>query len=33
MPWSSFKNMTDDDLRALYRYLRSLPPATTGQEL
>jgi mono/diheme cytochrome c family protein len=33
MPWGSFKNMSDDDLRALYRYLHSLPPATTGQEL
>jgi mono/diheme cytochrome c family protein len=33
MPWATFRNMTDDDLRALYRYLRSLPPAKTGQEL
>jgi mono/diheme cytochrome c family protein len=33
MPWGAFHNMTDDDLRALYRYLRSLPPARTGQEL
>jgi len=33
MPWGTFKNMTEDDLRALYRYLRSLPPAKTGQEL
>jgi mono/diheme cytochrome c family protein len=33
MPWSTFSRMTDDDLRALYRYLHSLPPAKTGQEL
>jgi mono/diheme cytochrome c family protein len=33
MPWATFRNMADDDLRALYRYLRSLPPAKTGQEL
>jgi hypothetical protein len=28
MPWGNFKNLSEDDLRALYRYLRSLPPAT-----
>jgi mono/diheme cytochrome c family protein len=33
MPWGQFRNMTDGDLRALYRYLRSLPPARTGQAL
>lgn len=27
MPWGGFRRMTDIDLRALYRYLRSLPPA------
>jgi mono/diheme cytochrome c family protein len=26
MPWGAFARLTDDDLRALYRYLRSLPP-------
>jgi mono/diheme cytochrome c family protein len=26
MPWPSFARMTDDDLRAIYRYLRTLPP-------
>lgn len=26
MPWQGFKNMDDDDLRAIYRYLQSLPP-------
>lgn len=33
MPWKTFSRMTDDDLRALYRYLQSLPPARKGQEL
>jgi mono/diheme cytochrome c family protein len=27
MPWAGFLRMTDVDLRAVYRYLRSLPPA------
>jgi mono/diheme cytochrome c family protein len=26
MPWESFKTLTDDDLRSIYRYLKSLPP-------
>lgn len=26
MPWKAFGRMGDDDLRSLYRYLRSLPP-------
>ena len=26
MPWGAFTRMTDDDLRSVYRYLRSLPP-------
>jgi mono/diheme cytochrome c family protein len=26
MPWQSLANMTDDDLKAVYVYLRSLPP-------
>ena len=26
MPWESFSTMTDDDVRSIYRYLRSLPP-------
>jgi hypothetical protein len=33
MPWDAYRNMTDGDLRALYRYLRSLPPARTGSAL
>ncbi len=27
MPWSALQAMTDDDLRAVYRYLRQLGPA------
>ena len=26
MPWGSFKRISETDLRAVYRYLRSLPP-------
>lgn len=26
MPWQDFANMTDDDLRAIYAYLRTIPP-------
>ncbi len=26
MPWQNFKNMTDDDLKAIWAYLRSIPP-------
>lgn len=33
MPWATFGNMTDEDLRSLYRYLRSLPAAHVGQEI
>lgn len=32
MPWESFKGMTEDDLRALYRFLQTLPPAPTGPD-
>ena len=28
MPWGAFARATDDDLRALYRYFRTLPPTT-----
>jgi hypothetical protein len=30
MPWPILKNMTDEDLSAIYEYLRSLPPAQPG---
>ena len=26
MPWQGFRNLHDDDLRAIYRYLKTLPP-------
>lgn len=26
MPWQAFANMTDDDLRGIYAYLRTIPP-------
>src|SRR5215475_4399478 len=26
MPWTAFRNMTDEDLKAIYAYLRSIPP-------
>jgi len=26
MPFGEFKNLTDDDLKAIYAYLRTLPP-------
>lgn len=32
MPWQAFKRMSDDDLRAIYRYLQSLPPAAGGPD-
>jgi mono/diheme cytochrome c family protein len=32
MPWSSFQNMREDDLRAIYRYLQTLPPADGGPD-
>lgn len=28
MPWENFARMTDDDLRSIYRYLRTVPPAS-----
>lgn len=28
MPWTIFANMTDEDLRSIYRYLRTLKPIT-----
>ncbi len=31
MPWRLFSRMSEDDLRGIYRYLRSLPPVETEQ--
>ena len=30
MPWKSYRHMTDDELRAVYFYLQSLPPKDFG---
>jgi hypothetical protein len=30
MPWPILRNMTDDDLRAIYAYLRAIPHAEPG---
>ena len=30
MPWKSYRHMTDDELRAVYMYLQSLPPKDFG---
>lgn len=32
MPWHALKRMTDDDLRAVYRYLKMVPPAAGGPD-
>ena len=32
MPWHAFKGMHDDDLRAIFRYLHSLPPVEGGPD-
>jgi hypothetical protein len=26
MPWENFRNLSDEDLRAVYAYLRTIPP-------
>jgi hypothetical protein len=31
MPWPVYRNMTDEDLRAIYEFLRAIPPAMPGQ--
>ena len=30
MPWALYRHMTDEDLGAIYEYLKAIPPATTG---
>jgi mono/diheme cytochrome c family protein len=32
MPWDGFRKMSDDDLRAIFRYLRTVPPAPGGPD-
>jgi len=29
MPWGSFSRMTDDELKSIYKFLKTLPPAKT----
>ena len=31
MPWNSFKRMTDDELTAIYHYLKTLKPVNTAE--
>jgi hypothetical protein len=26
MPWPAFRNLTDDDLKAMFAFLRTIPP-------
>jgi hypothetical protein len=26
MPWQGFKNLAEDDIRAIYRYIKTVPP-------
>jgi hypothetical protein len=26
MPWGAYRQLSDDDLRAIYRFLRTVPP-------
>lgn len=30
MPWPTYQTMTEHDIRAIYEYLRAIPPATPG---
>jgi mono/diheme cytochrome c family protein len=32
MPWRAFRNVSDNDARAIYRFLRTLPPAAGGPD-
>jgi len=32
MPWPNFRNMTDEDIRAIYEYLSALPPNPAPQQ-
>jgi hypothetical protein len=31
MPWPTYQSMTDHEIRAIYEYLRAIPPATPGK--
>ncbi len=30
MPWPTYQEMTEHELRAIYEYLSAIPPATPG---
>jgi hypothetical protein len=30
MPWNAYRRMSDNDLKAIYNFLKSLPPSKTG---
>jgi hypothetical protein len=32
MPWQVFRNMSDDDLHALWLYLQTVPPKAFGNK-
>jgi hypothetical protein len=32
MPWQAFQHMSDDDLRAIFRYLQTVPAAPGGPD-
>jgi len=32
MPWNSFKNMNDDDLKAIYNYLKTVKPSKSSED-
>jgi hypothetical protein len=32
MPWNSFKNMSDNDLKAIYNYLKTVQPLKRGED-
>ena len=32
MPWAQFRNLKDEDLAAIYDFLRTVPPVDNGVE-
>jgi len=32
MPWEAFKHLTEDDRRAIFRYLQTVPAAPGGPD-
>jgi hypothetical protein len=33
MPWNSFKRMNDDELKAIYNFLKTVPPAKNEMQV